>query len=420
MVYIDYIAPRNEYHIYNKYNLINESNDDFHYVIYYIDDYKCKIIVRRLDDNNGWGVNLKVLIYEHENKSELISIGSSNKNCKIMNVYTKIRLEKDKYNRQIIPKIIFQTIGNKNIENIQLHNSILSYIELNPDYEYKLFDDNEMRIFIKNNFDERILIAFDMLIAGAFKADLFRYCYLYIKGGCYFDCKSILRTPLKNIISTHDYLILCKDIGSGYYNAVMLSIKNNDLLLKTIDKCVDNIYNFNRKYDMNQPKFNQTDKILSLTGPVLLARTISNDINKNNVLKFIHKHNNNKIHDYQRLFVEYNDNVIVTKNYKGHNPNGVHYSQLWYNREILYLHTYTYDNYKFYQFNYNVKDIFKFKIINKSTFEIQRLDSNNGWGNILKIKIINELNNTELKVTVGNSEHNNKIINIDNDFFTNI
>jgi mannosyltransferase OCH1-like enzyme len=184
--------------------------------------------LRRFDATCGWGVNLKLKLFSENNDSYIISLGSSEKNFKIMNIICKIKLHKIIYYDQNIPKTIIQTTYSRNIENILHYNSILSYIELNPEYEYKIFDNNDSRLFIKNNFDEYILIAYDLIIPGAFKADFFRYCYLYINGGCYFDCKSILRVPLRNIINKDDTFLLCKDIGEGYFNAIILSIPKND------------------------------------------------------------------------------------------------------------------------------------------------------------------------------------------------
>jgi mannosyltransferase OCH1-like enzyme len=423
MVYIDFIEKNNMYHISNKYEIINKSNDDFHIVLYYLYENKCKMIIRRLDLISGWEVNLKVKIYDEKDNYEIISLGTSSNPTKIINIYTTIQLKKELYSNTIIPKIIFQTTSNKDIHNLQLYNSILTYIELNPDYDYKLFDDYEMRLFIKSNFEKNVLTAYDMLIPGAFKADLFRYCYLYINGGCYFDCKSILRMKLNKIINKDDTLILCKDIGLGYYNAVMMSVPNNELLLKVINDCVNNIFNFYKNYNINSHSFGLTDNILSLTGPVLLYNSIHKQINENgfkNVLKLIHKNDVTKFHYYQRLLVEYDNQVFITKNYNGHEhiPNH-HYSKLWLNKEIIYLHTYTYYDYKFYQFNYNVKDLFTFHILNKNKIIIERLDDNCGWGNILKIKIIDEKNNKELKIEVGNSNHNYKLIDIHDSFFDN-
>ena len=417
MVFIEKLLPRNYILINNKYELINDSKDDFHYVIYYINNFKCKIIIRRLDKDSGWGVNLKIKLYSGENNYQIISLGSSENNCKIMDIYTNIELFEQFYVEQTIPKIIIQTIYNKNIDNIYLHNSILSYIELNPDYEYNLFDDNDCRLFIKNNYDKNTLIAFDMLIAGAFKADLFRYCYLYINGGCYFDCKSILRTPLRNIINKDDDLILCQDIGIGYFNAVMFSSKKNDLLLKVINSCVTNIHNFYSNYNLSSIHFNKAENILSLTGPVFLYNILNKLIDKSRVLRLYHKNINNKNHHYQKLLIEYNGQHIITKNYSGFNSTSSHYSKLWYNKEIIYTNSFNNSNYRLYQFNSNVNDTFMFHIFNPSSIIIQRIDYNSGWGNHLKIKIIDELNNNEIKVDVGNSNSVYKLINLESNFF---
>ena len=43
--------------------------------------------------------------------------------------------------------------------------------------------------FIKSHFSKRVLYAYDKLIPGAFKADLWRYCIIYINGGIYIDIK---------------------------------------------------------------------------------------------------------------------------------------------------------------------------------------------------------------------------------------
>ena len=344
--YIESRYPlRSEIPIKNKFNLINFSTDDFHIALYYIENNKCKIIIRRLDSNDGWGINLKLKIVSINNlNSEIISLGSSDSNCKILHFYTNIYIEP--FNEisieQCIPKIIFQTTHTKKIENIAHYNSIMTYIELNPEYEYRIFDDNDSRLFIIEHFndDPNILRAYDMLISGAFKADLFRYCYLYINGGCYFDCKSILRKPLREIINPSDDFILCKDIGKGYYNAIMMSVPRNYFIMNLITESTNNILNFQIKYNINQPDFNNVDNILSLTGPVLLYNVLTENtlfnINKNKIIKFKHCHNNAYYHNYMKLYVEYNGECIVTKQYYNYIPNGIHYSELWKNKKILH------------------------------------------------------------------------------------
>jgi len=416
MVYIINLEKRNNVPITNKYELINDSSDDIHYILYYINDYKFKIIIRRLDSECGWGVNLKIKIYSlNNNESEIISLGSSEKNDKMMDMICKIKLNKIIYHNQNIPKKIIQTTYTKNIDNILHHNSILTYIELNPEYEYYIFDNDDSRLFIKNNFDENTLIAYDLIIPGAYKADFFRYCYLYINGGCYFDCKSILRVPLRNIIHKNDKFIVCKDLGEGYYNAVLLSIPNNHLLLKTINMCIHNIYNY------KQNNYSLSSSVLCFTGPQLLYSAINNALDKNS-LKFIHKNDQNKKnqynHDYQRLYVEYNLKHIITKQYKSYNSSsGIHYSEQWRNKEVVYDLTSTNSNYRFYSFIPNNTDKFDFYIFSKNILVIERIDIQSGWNDFLKIKIINEEMNKELVLNIGSSNDSEKIIYLDNDFF---
>ena len=70
-----------------------------------------------------------------------------------------------------------------------MRETVESLKENNPEFKHYLFDDNMCRDFIEKNFDESILYTFDKLKPGAYKADLFRYCVLYLNGGVYLDIK---------------------------------------------------------------------------------------------------------------------------------------------------------------------------------------------------------------------------------------
>jgi mannosyltransferase OCH1-like enzyme len=429
MVFIENVLPRYNILINNKYDIINTSNDDFHIVIYYISEDKCKIIIRRLDENCGWGVNLKILLYDNDdiNKTEQISLGSSYLNHKIIYVYTHIKLEQTKYRIQGIPKIIFQTTFDKNITNISHHNSILTILELNPEYEYRLLDDNECRDFIKNNFDNNILSAYDLIVPGAYKSDLFRYCYLYVNGGCYFDCKMILRKPLHKIINPDDDLILCKDIKEGYYNAVMMSSKENNKLLIVINDCVNKIHdickiNLTDYYDNHLKRYINNQDALWLTGPIHLYYSIKNFINEDHVAKLEHKHmrknrkNINIKHTYQELYVEYNNEIVITKFYNGYNNPSNHYSKLFEEKKIIYKNIVIIDKYKFLLHPYLTNDTFHFYIFNNNTIIIERIDINSGWSNNINLKIIEDDINKTHNINVNKSDNKYKIISVDNIF----
>ena len=232
------IIPSNIPLIKNDYILIEKTKKDidFHILIQYIDENKIKIIIRRLDDENGWTNNIKLLLFDINNKNNkyLINVGSSEINYKILFRDSKIKVYPDDYNyEQKIPKIILQTGVNNTFKNILHFNSIISFIELNPEYTYIYFNDINARQFLRDNFSEEINYCYDLLVPGAYKADLLRYCLLYNKGGCYFDCKQILRVPIKKFLDKNKTLLLCNDvIDKALLNAVIFSTKNNNIIEK--------------------------------------------------------------------------------------------------------------------------------------------------------------------------------------------
>jgi mannosyltransferase OCH1-like enzyme len=87
-----------------------------------------------------------------------------------------------------IPKIIHQTWVTRALPPC-LQETVDSLKVANPDWEHRLYDNDMCRTFIADNFPSDVLWAFDTLVPGTFKADLFRYCVLYIYGGVYLDIK---------------------------------------------------------------------------------------------------------------------------------------------------------------------------------------------------------------------------------------
>lgn len=142
-----------------------------------------------------------------------------------------------------IPKIIHQTFSTHLLPNVLL-NAIKTWIDRNPEYEYRYYDDGDQRKFIEKHFDERVLKAYDKLIPGAYRADLWRYCVVYINGGVYVDIKMGAKFPLYNIIHPDTEMIFINDEPrDALYNAFFASIPQNPLLYDLIIKCVINIEN---------------------------------------------------------------------------------------------------------------------------------------------------------------------------------
>ena len=88
----------------------------------------------------------------------------------------------------MIPKIIHQTFETK-FTPPGMSRARGSWSANNPEHVYKFYEATDRIDFIKNNFPVSVLKAYHDIIPGAFKADLFRYCVLYINGGIYIDIK---------------------------------------------------------------------------------------------------------------------------------------------------------------------------------------------------------------------------------------
>src|SRR3569623_3222929 len=83
---------------------------------------------------------------------------------------------KNGYNQRI-PKIIWQTISTNRVP-AYIERYADSWIDLNPEYEYRFMDDNDILQFLKNDFPE-FLDGYNQLNYGASKADLWRYLIIY-------------------------------------------------------------------------------------------------------------------------------------------------------------------------------------------------------------------------------------------------
>jgi len=150
------------------------------------------------------------------------------------------KIENFFYLKKNIPKIITSTYHKKNKIPDKVYQNIKKYA---PNYQHQVFDDREINIFLKKNYDENVLLCFNQL-KGAHKADLFRYCYLYKKGGIYLDIKTELIKNLDqvfNIGNTQFYTVLS---GGRYknktiYQGIIASVPNNPFFEKLIQYMVN-------------------------------------------------------------------------------------------------------------------------------------------------------------------------------------
>jgi mannosyltransferase OCH1-like enzyme len=133
-----------------------------------------------------------------------------------------------------------------------------------PEFEYYLFFLDTAREFIQENFETKVLAAFDSIIPFAFKSDLWRYCILYKYGGIYLDmkyeCTNGFRFSCLN--TTQEYYVF--DVNQfSIYNGFIVAKPNNPIFLHTINQIVK--HSRERFYGEND---------LVVTGPGLLGQMV--------------------------------------------------------------------------------------------------------------------------------------------------
>lgn len=170
-----------------------------------------------------------------------------------------------------IPANLFQTWKTKNLPPF-MKACVSRLKRQNPEFKYFLYDDEDCREFIAEHFDTDVLESFDILLPGAYKADLWRYCVLYMRGGIYLDIKyeCVKDFKLESLLGKAHYVIDRKEFAEPgknvVYNGFIVSPAKNPILKKCIDQIVRNVKN--REYGFNP---------LYPTGPGLFGEILGRD-----------------------------------------------------------------------------------------------------------------------------------------------
>lgn len=228
-----------------------------------------------------------------------------------------IPIKKIKIITPIVPLHVYMTWKSSQMPPLMKQNYI-DMCKKNPEFQFHFYDDEACRDFIVKNFPEEVVQAYDGLIPGAYKADLWRLCVLYKNGGIYMDIKlqCIGSFRLYEIVDKEHYVLDRPKDTLHIYNAFMVSKADNPFLRTAIYQIIQNV---KQKY--------YGKWILSPTGPEMLGRLASHfPINIDMIYP-----------------IRYNDHImyeknLILRNYKGYRDEQMkvqtHYSDLWYKKSI--------------------------------------------------------------------------------------
>lgn len=252
----------------------------------------------------------------------------------------------DKHVRHTSTHKIPMTMFRKGRESLgELHPRFLALFETttkNNNVQIVYFDDNDARSFVAEHYPQH-LIHFDVLVPGAFKADVLRLLLLHKYGGIYNDISHEYLLPISHVIPNDAELVLCKDWVRtndwGVYNAFCASIPRHPY----IESCMHAVF-YNIQHRLYGTYF------LDITGPFVWGRAFNlyrglpqeTPIYAGKFNKIMIYYNDaDKYGDYKNNFIVDIDgrNIIKCKieNYFSilyGSKNIPHYSTLWYDRKV--------------------------------------------------------------------------------------
>ena len=231
-----------------------------------------------------------------------------------------------------IPNIIHQTYYNKKLP-LELQQNLDRLKRDNPDWELRLYDDQDIENYIQTNYP-KLLHIYKKINPnyGAARADFFRYLVVYRDGGVYLDIKSGADKPLNSIIKDTDQYILShwprsypkimlgqhiditNPIGE-FQQWYIISVTGHPFLKAVINNVCNNILRYN-------PILHEFGAfgVFNLTGPIAYTETIYPLLNK-------YSHRMEKDHlDVGLVYCSIDENDLLSGHHKVFSKK--HYSKL--------------------------------------------------------------------------------------------
>lgn len=210
------------------------------------------------------------------------------------NVVINVNVNRTNNQKRGIPRIIHQTWFESLTASRYPHLTRLqnSWMAANG-WEYRFYDDDTARTYIQSHFPSRFVEAYDALLPGAFKADLFRLLVLLRDGGVYSDIDVQLETDLDSFLAADIEFFVPRDCpidrwpNSNYclWNGLMGSTPGHPILIQAAEDVMNTVLNRLDYYDL-EGSLIRNDRnaslwklrsipILILTGPCALGMSVN-------------------------------------------------------------------------------------------------------------------------------------------------
>lgn len=167
----------------------------------------------------------------------------------------------------MIPKIIWQTYKDP-FDQLQPYmlDSINTWKNLNPEFEYRYMDDAQAAEFILKEYGQEWHDLFISLPVGVMRGDLWRYMIIYKYGGVYTDLDTECWNPI-NVWLNEDYdMIVCPETDLHFCQWTFAASAGNPILKSVLDTIKDRLLN---------PEYGSPHFVHTHTGPAIWTEGIN-------------------------------------------------------------------------------------------------------------------------------------------------
>lgn len=217
----------------------------------------------------------KKVIHEHPVFS-IIRITDYNESSLGGNLAMRYQLIKERQGNEgdgLIPKLIVQTWVEYQTNVYYISQCQRRLLDLNPSYQYVMYDDCDMRRFIQHHYGRVYSTVYEQIEPGAYKSDFFRLLFLLKYGGIYCDISLFFETGFDNLLGlsqTSTSFVVPVDNQSGHlclFNAFIMVSPNHPVIKENVRIVIDHV-----KKGLNPRKADSPEPCLYLTGPCSLGR----------------------------------------------------------------------------------------------------------------------------------------------------
>jgi hypothetical protein len=222
----------------------------FIFVPRYYDTYHFELVITRLDQTgyqeNGWTSDLELKIVINHNQGQSIihyHVGPSHHYRIVRIIQTGYPVLYLKNQISPIPKVIVQTFETNNI-SLQRYLSMRSIIEMNPNHDYEFYNARDRKKFLIQFFNQQLVTAYSLLQVKKYRADLFKYAYLYLRGGISIDCKMVALNPVSIALTEAiKKLYVFDDVSNLTGTNLIISQGKNENLEEVMRLIIKNVLN---------------------------------------------------------------------------------------------------------------------------------------------------------------------------------